>query len=84
MVQSLVKFTPIGSHVDENEKKKKKKIVKIPKFKYLVKGKNSLETWWIATFPQNLALIRLMISENRDGRTDGLHSISSADTVKQN
>ncbi len=68
----------------KTKKKKKKKIVKIQKLKFLEKGKNSLETWWIATFPQNLALIRLMISENRDGRTDGLHSISSADTVKQN
>ena len=49
-------------------------------------GKNGLEIWWIAAFPQNLALICSTVSEKTrftDGRTtDGRprHSISSADS----
>ena len=48
-----------------------------------------LEIWWVATFQQKLALIRLTVYEKTrlmdDGRADGhpRHGISSADTVKQ-
>ncbi len=50
-------------------KTKKKKSLK---FKNLKKQKNHPEIQWIGTFPQNLALIRLMVSEKMrftDGRT---------------
>ncbi len=53
---------------------KTKKNVKIQKSKISENGKNRLEIWWIATFPQNLALICLMVSEKThfmDGQTDG-------------
>ncbi len=52
--------------------KTKKKIVKIQKSKIFKNGKNGLEIWWIATFPQNLALICVTVSEKTrftDGRT---------------
>ena len=42
---------------------KMKKLIKIQKFKILKNGKRGLEIWWIATFPQNLVLIPLMVSE---------------------
>ncbi len=42
--------------------KTKKKMVKIQKSKIFKNGKNGLEMW-IATFPQNLALICLMVCE---------------------
>ena len=51
---------------------KMKKFVKIQKSKILRNIKNSLEIWWTATFPQKLALIRLLIFEKTrftDGRT---------------
>ena len=40
---------------------------------------------WTATFPQNLALICLMVSEKTLFTDDGRprHGFSSADTVKQ-
>ena len=70
--------------------KTKKKIIKIQKSKIFKNGQNGLEIYWIATFPQNLALICLTVPEKTrftDGRTtdDGRprHGISSADTVKQ-
>ncbi len=54
------------------------------------KAKNRLEIWWIATFPQNLALISLMVSEKtRFTLTVGrqwrslCHSIISAYSVKK-
>ncbi len=53
--------------------KTKKKNVKIQNSKIFKNGKNGLEIWWIATFPQNLALICLTDSEKTrftdDGRT---------------
>ncbi len=39
----------IGSHVNENEKKK---IVKIKKSEILLNGNNALEIGWIATSPK--------------------------------
>ena len=69
--------------------KTKRKIVKIqnipPPEKKEENGENYLEIWWTGTFPQNLELIRLMVSEEMlftdDGRQS--HGISSANTVKQ-
>ncbi len=66
-----MKFSlPLGPMLTKTEKK----IVKIQKSKIFKNGKIGLEIWWIATFPQNLALIRLTVSEKTyftddDGRT---------------
>ncbi len=60
--------------------KMKKVCVKMQKF-----NKQKM-VWWIVTFPQNLALIRLTASEKRVLRMDAgclHHGISSAVTVKQ-
>ncbi len=70
----------MGSHANENEKS-------LLKFKILKNGeKNGLEIWWIATFPPNLALIPLMVSEKPLFMDDGWmddgrlrHGIISAD-----
>ncbi len=58
-----VAFLKFHSHVNENEKK----IVKIKKSKIFL---NCLEIWWIATFPQDLTLIPLTVSE-KTRTTDG-------------
>ena len=54
---------------------KTKKIVKIKKSKSFKNGRNGLEIWRVATFPQDMVLIPLMVSEKTcftdDGRTDG-------------
>ncbi len=46
------------------------------------KWKKNLEIWWIATFPQNLALIRFMVSEKTgvtdDGRTTDVRASALA------
>ncbi len=69
-------FSPIWSHVNENEKN----IVKNEKFEK--QKKNGLEIWWIGTCPQNLALIHSMVSEKTvstdDGRTDGRRRTTDA------
>ena len=49
-------LAPIGSHVNENEKKNHKN------FKIL-EEKNSLEIWWIRSFAQNLTWIHAAVSE---------------------
>ncbi len=75
-----MKFTPIGSHVNKNEKSSLQ--FKNPRFRKT--GKKVWRYGGQATFPQKLALIRLMVSEKMrftNGRPR--HGISSADTVKQ-
>ncbi len=73
----------IGSHANEHEKKS----LNFINTKFLKQKKWSGDM--VATFWQNLALIRLIVSSKKrftDGRTDEgcpRHSISSADTVKQ-
>ncbi len=69
-------FTPRGSHVNENEKKKKRKKKRKNRQNSKIQNfeirKNGLEMWRTVTFPQNLALTRLMVSEKTpftDGRT---------------
>ncbi len=63
---------------------KMKKFVKIQKSKIFKHGKNSLEIWWIATFPQKIALIHLTVSEKTrftddDGRrTTDAHAMATA------
>ncbi len=57
------------------------KIVKIQKSKIFKNGKNGLEIWWIATFPQNLAFICLTVSEKarfRDGRMTDARAMALA------
>ncbi len=66
----------------------KKVRLKFQNPKFLKNGKNDLEIWWTATFPQKLALIRLMVSEKTRFTDDDddwrpRHGIRSADTVKQ-
>ncbi len=51
--------------------KMKKKFIKIQKFKIFKNGKNGLEIWWTATFPQNLALIPFVVSEKMRFTDDG-------------
>ena len=71
--------------------KTKQKIVKIQKLKIFNHGKNRLEILRMAIFPQNLAIIRLTVSEKTrftdDGRTNARRSPAPppllADTVKQ-
>ena len=51
--------------------KPKKKSLKFKNPKLLKTEKNGLQIWWIATFSQNVALIRLTVSEKMrctDGR----------------
>ncbi len=52
-------FSPIWSHVNENEKK----IVKNQKMQNFEQHKNDVETWWKGTFPPNLALVCLTGSD---------------------
>ncbi len=49
------------------------KIVNIKKYKILKNGTNDLGIWFIGSVPQNLALIRLIVSE-KTGFTDGLRT----------
>ncbi len=79
-------FAPIGSHVNENEKKCKN--LKIKNFE---KGKkNDLEIWLRGSYPQNLAWIHAAVSEKPEFTEDGWttnngrlrHDSSSADKVK--
>ncbi len=60
-------FSPVWSHVNENEKK----FVKNQKFKIFENKKNGLEIWWIGTCPQNLALIHSVVSEKTMSPDDG-------------
>ncbi len=65
-------FSPIWSHVHQNEKNPKRKN------KILKKKKNILEMLWTGTFPQNLALIHLTIAEKislTDGRRTDAHKL---------
>ncbi len=77
-------FAPIGSHVNESEKK----IVKLVKIVNFEK-KSGLEIWWIESYPQNLTQIHAVVSEKSeftDGQTDDgrlCHDSSSADNAKQ-
>ncbi len=62
----------MAQYLNKNEKQ----IVKIQKSKILKKWKNGQEMWWIATFPQNMAFIRLIVSEKTcltDGRWTTTH-----------
>ena len=64
----------------------KEKSLKLKNPKFWKTGKKwSEDKVNIATFPQNLALIRLMVSEKMHFMDDGCrrHGIKSTDTVKQ-
>ncbi len=42
---------------------KEEKIVKNQKSKFVKREQNGMQIWWIATFPQTVALIHWMVSE---------------------
>ncbi len=66
---------PIGSHVNENKKKNRKNL------KIKIKKKNGLELWRLGSFPQNLAWIHAIVTEEpelMDGRTTDAWSTTVA------
>ncbi len=66
--------------------KTKKKSLQLKNAKFETRKKWSADVWWIVTYPQNLALIHLTVSEKKsfmDGRWIlAPYGISSAGTVK--
>ncbi len=80
-------LAPMGSHVNEKEKKNRKNL-KIKTFEKKEK-KIGLEIWRIGSFPQNFAWIHGAVFEKFEltegGTDDGRlrHDSSSADRVKQ-